>query len=158
MREVFDCALADAEMRKPLSEWRTLGVKNLPLDFAQAKASLLLPAGYRGPAFLVLDNFRAILKYNNSTSYALAVGLLSERLLNGGQVLAKWPRDDLPLSRAQRIVLQEQLSSKGFNPGGVDGIIGANSRKAIRSYQQSLGWPADGYPNQALLQKLISTL
>jgi membrane-bound lytic murein transglycosylase B len=156
--EGFDYALADADIRKPLSEWRTLGVKNLPLNFAQARASLLLPAGYRGPAFLVLDNFRAILKYNNSTSYALAVGLLSERLLGGGQVLAKWPRDDLPLSRAQRIVLQEQLSSKGFNPGGVDGIIGANSRKAIRSYQQSLGWPADGYPNQALLQKLISTL
>ncbi|MBX9756624.1 MAG: lytic murein transglycosylase, partial [Pseudomonadaceae bacterium] len=101
--ENFDYALADAEIRKPLSEWRTLGVKNLPLNFAEARASLLLPAGYRGPAFLVLDNFRAILKYNNSTSYALAVGLLSERLLNGGQVLAKWPRDDLPLSRAQRI-------------------------------------------------------
>src|SRR3990167_2384188 len=156
--EGFDYALADADIRKPLSEWRTLGFKTLPLEFAQARASLLLPAGYRGPAFLVLDNFNAILKYNNSTSYALAVGLLSERLLNGGQVLAKWPRDDLPLSRAQRIVLQEQLSSKGFNPGGVDGIIGANRRKAIRSYQQSLGWPADGYPNQALLQKLISTL
>jgi membrane-bound lytic murein transglycosylase B len=156
--EDFDYALADDAIRKPLSEWRRLGVKNLPLTFTEAHASLLLPAGHRGPAFLVLDNFRAILKYNNSTSYALAVSLLSEQLLGGGQVLAKWPRDDLPLSRAQRIVLQEQLSSKGFNPGGVDGIIGANSRKAIRSYQQSLGWPADGYPNQALLQKLISTL
>jgi membrane-bound lytic murein transglycosylase B len=154
----FDYALADDEIRKPLSEWRRLGVKNLPLDFTEARASLLLPAGHRGPAFLVLDNFRAILKYNNSSAYALAVSLLSEHLLGGGQVLAKWPRDDLPLSRAQRIVLQEQLSSKGFNPGGVDGIIGANSRKAIRSYQQGLGWPADGYPNQALLQKLISTL
>lgn len=156
--EGFDYALADTDIRKSLSEWRGLGVKNLPLDFADEKASLLLPAGYRGPAFLLLDNFRAILKYNNSTSYALAVGLLSERLLGGGQVLAKWPLDDLPLSRAQRIVLQEQLLSKGFNPGGVDGIIGANSRKAIRSYQQSLRWPADGYPTQALLQSLIGTL
>jgi membrane-bound lytic murein transglycosylase B len=156
--EGFDYALADSDIRKSLREWRQLGVKNLPLDFADAKASLLLPAGYRGPAFLLLDNFRAILKYNNSTSYALAVGLLSERLLGGGQVLAKWPLDDLPLSRAQRIALQEQLLSKGFNPGGVDGIIGANSRKAIRSYQQSLRWPADGYPTQALLQSLIGTL
>ncbi|MBP8185934.1 MAG: lytic murein transglycosylase [Pseudomonas sp.] len=156
--EGFDYALADDEIRKPLREWRALGVKNLPLNFSEARASLLLPAGHRGPAFLVLDNFRAILKYNNSTSYALAVSLLSERLLGGGQVLAQWPRDELPLSRAQRIVLQEQLTSKGFNTGGVDGIIGANSRKAIRRYQQSIGWPADGYPNQALLQKLISTL
>lgn len=156
--EGFDYALADEQIRKPLSQWRALGVKNLPLNFAEARASLLLPAGHRGPAFLVLDNFRAILKYNNSSAYALAVSLLSERLLGGGQVLAKWPRDELPLSRAQRIVLQEQLNSKGFDTGGVDGIIGDNSRKAIRSYQQSLGWPADGYPNQALLQKLISTL
>ncbi|MBX9913381.1 MAG: lytic murein transglycosylase [Pseudomonadaceae bacterium] len=156
--EGFDYALADEQIRKPLSEWRALGVKNLPLNFAEARASLLLPAGHRGPAFLVLDNFRAILKYNNSTSYALAVSLLSERLLGGGQVIGKWPRDELPLSRAQRIVLQEQLSAKGFDTGGVDGIVGANSRKAIRRYQQSLGWPADGYPNQALLQKLISTL
>ena len=156
--EGFDYALADDEVRKPLREWRALGVKNLPLNFSEARASLLLPAGHRGPAFLVLDNFRAILKYNNSTAYALAVSLLSERLLGGGQILAQWPRDELPLSRAQRIVLQEQLNSKGFDTGGVDGIIGANSRKAIRRYQQSLGWPADGYPNQALLQKLISTL
>ena len=156
--EGFDYALADEKIRKPLREWRALGVKNLPLNFAEARASLLLPAGHRGPAFLVSDNFRAILKYNNSTSYALAVSLLSERLLGGGQVLAQWPRDDLPLSRAQRIVLQEQLAAKGFDTGGVDGIIGANSRIAIRRYQQSIGWPADGYPNQALLKKLISTL
>lgn len=156
--EGFDYALADDEIRKPLREWRALGVKNLPLNFDEARAALLLPAGHRGPAFLVLDNFRAILKYNNSTAYGLAVSLLSERLLGGGQVLAQWPRDDLPLSRAQRIVLQEQLNAKGFDTGGVDGIVGANSRKAIRRYQQSLGWPADGYPNQALLQKLISTL
>jgi membrane-bound lytic murein transglycosylase B len=121
---------------------------------ANAQAALLLPAGYRGPAFLVLDNFRAILKYNNSTSYALAVGLLGDRLQGKGQIRASWPLKEKPLSRSQRIELQQALSEKGFDPGPADGIIGANTRKAVRAFQQSQGWPADGYPTIQLLQQL----
>lgn len=111
-------------------------------------------AGYRGPAFLVFDNFRAILKYNNSTSYALAVGLLGDtaRPWTDQSQLATGTRRKA-LSRSQRIELQEGLARKGFNPGPADGIIGANTRKAIRAYQTTLGWPADGYPTEKLLQR-----
>ena len=152
----FDYALADADIRKPLREWQALGIAPpvLPGQLADESASLLLPAGHRGPAFLVLSNFRAILKYNNSSSYALAIGLLSERFQGAGKVIGEWPRDDLPLSRSERIELQERLSARGYEPGAADSIIGANTRKAIRGYQQSLGWPADGYPSQELIRQL----
>lgn len=155
----FDYALADASTRKPIGEWQQLGLKlpngsALPANLLQQQAALLLPAGYKGPAFLVMDNFRAILKYNNSSSYALAIGLLSERFTGGGYVQADWPRGDRPLSRSERIELQTLLSARQYDAGAPDGIIGANTRKAIRSAQQSFGWPADGYPTQELLEQL----
>ena len=151
----FDYAQADADIRKTVGEWRQLGVQ-VPLapGLDQDRASLLVPAGHRGPAFLVLDNFRAILRYNNSSSYALAVGLLAQRFDGAGQIAGAWPKEDRPLSRTERIELQEALASSGYSPGSADGIIGANTRKAIRGYQQRLGWPADGYPTPALLLQL----
>lgn len=159
LAEGFDYTLADGTIRKPVSEWIRLGVSEyggLPIapDDKQLSASLLLPAGHRGPAFLIFDNFRAILKYNNSSSYALAVGLLSKRFTDGGLVYGQWPKEDLPLSRSERIELQTLLGKHNYDAGNPDGIIGANTRKAIRSAQQSFGWPADGYPTQQLLEAL----
>ncbi|MFZ6047487.1 lytic murein transglycosylase [Pseudomonas sp. CR3202] len=152
----FDYAHADADIRKSVAQWQAMGVQVSPqaASLAGESASLLLPAGHRGPAFLVLDNFRAILKYNNSSSYALAVSLLGERFDGGGQIVGNWPRDERPLSRSERVELQESLSAAGYDPGSADGIIGANTRKAIRGYQQRLGWPADGFPTQKLLENL----
>lgn len=155
----FDYALADASTRKSIAEWQSLGLtlpngSALPATVAQQQAALLLPAGYKGPAFLVMDNFRAILKYNNSSSYALAIGLLSGRFQGGGYVEGSWPRADVPLGRSERMELQTLLSASGYDAGNPDGIIGANTRKAIRSAQQALGWPADGYPTQELLKSL----
>ncbi|HCH75771.1 lytic murein transglycosylase [Stutzerimonas kunmingensis] len=152
--EGFDYALADTEIRKPLAEWRSLGLRNLPGDQEDAGASLLLPAGHRGPAFLIMDNFRAILRYNNSSAYALAIGLLAENFQGKGEVAGSWPRGEQPLSRSERLELQERLVAQGFDPGTPDGIIGANTRKAIRGFQQRLGWPADGHPTQELLGRL----
>ena len=152
----FDYALADGAVKKSVAEWQQLGVK-VPANAAdsqQLNATLLLPAGYRGPAFLLLDNFRAILRYNNSSSYALAVGLLSQRFNGGGTILADWPKDDRPLSRSERVELQMLLSQRNYDAGNADGIIGANTRKAIRSAQQAMGWPADGYPSHKLLESL----
>lgn len=156
----FDYAQADASLRKPVSQWLAEGVQlpagsTLPPGSGNLQAALLLPAGYRGPAFLILDNFRVVLKYNNSSSYALAVSLLSQRLAGtGGYILGTWPKDDLPLTRSERIELQTLLTASGFDAGNPDGIIGANTRKAIRSAQQQRGWPADGYANHALLDSL----
>lgn len=103
---------------------------------------------------MLLGNFRSIMRYNNSTSYALAIGLLSSRLQGAGEVVGSWPTTDEPLSRSERYELQERLEAGGFEPGGVDGIIGANTRQAIRRLQISLGWPADGYPTHSLLDRL----
>ncbi|MGB4072291.1 lytic murein transglycosylase [Pseudomonas sp.] len=152
----FDYALADPEVRRSLAQWRTLGVNPATAVDAnqQSLATLFLPAGHRGPAFLLLNNFRSILKYNNSTSYALAIGLLSDALDGNPGVQAAWPRNDRQLGRSERIELQELLTGKGYQPGPADGIIGANTRKAVRAFQQSLGLPADGYPSHELLQRL----
>ncbi len=150
----FDYALADPELQLPVARWRQLGVQGIPAGHDSELASLLLLAGYRGPAFLTLNNFRSVLHYNNSSSYALAISLLAERFQGRGTLQARWPRQDVPLSRSERIELQQQLASLGFNPGSADGIIGANTRQAIRAYQKANGWPADGYPTQQLLGRL----
>lgn len=155
----FDYNLADGAIRKPVSEWMQLGLTlpvgtQIPAGADNLSAALLLPAGYRGPAFLVLDNFRAVLKYNNSSSYALAVSLLAQKLYGGGGIIGGWPKDDLPLSRSERMELQNLLSAHGYDAGTPDGIIGANTRKAIRLAQQRYGEPADGYPTHMLLESL----
>lgn len=151
----FNYALSDPSIHHSLSHWRQLGVRGIPTgESEQTQASLLLPAGYQGPAFLVLGNFRSILNYNNSTSYALAIGLLSEKLQGHPGVQASWPTDERPLRRNERLELQRRLQVQGFEPGVADGIIGANTRKAIRAYQLSRQLPADGYANAALLHQL----
>ncbi|WPC04536.1 lytic murein transglycosylase [Pseudomonas benzenivorans] len=152
----FDYALADPEVRLSLTQWRALGIEPVnPVDAREDNmASLFLPAGHRGPAFLLLNNFRSILKYNNSTAYALAIGLLSDALDGQPGVQAAWPRSDRQLGRSERVELQALLTQNGFEPGPADGIIGANTRKAVRAFQQRLGQPADGYPSYELLQQL----
>jgi membrane-bound lytic murein transglycosylase B len=152
----FDLALADGEQRRPAAAWAGLGVQTMdgsPLP-ALADAALLLPAGARGPAFIVGPNFRTILRYNNSTSYALAVGLLAQALGGGPPVQAAWPRDLQPLSRSQLLALQTALNTRGFDSGTPDGVAGPATRNAVRRYQQSVGLPADGYPTLELLQRL----
>ncbi|MES2819377.1 MAG: lytic murein transglycosylase [Pseudomonadota bacterium] len=158
LKKGFDYALADPDTRLTLAEWNALGVQatgGVPAPALNTeRATLLLPAGHRGPAFLVLNNFRAILKYNNSTAYALAIGVLSDTLKGGTGVQGSWPREDRQLGRSERVELQELLAQHGYAPGAADGIIGANTRKAVRSLQLSLGLPPDGYPTPELLEKL----
>jgi lytic murein transglycosylase len=152
----FDPARADMAIRQSSAQWAAEGLQGIdgrPLpDFAEG--AILLPAGARGPAFLVGPNFRAILRYNNSTSYALAVGLLSQRIAGGAGVQAPWPRDLVMLTRSQMMELQAALNERGFASGTPDGVMGPATREAVRRYQRSAGLPADGYPTLELLQRL----
>lgn len=155
----FDYALADMALTKTVAEWQKLGLKRadgraFPATDVNEKASLLLPAGHKGPAFLVLQNFRTVLAYNASTSYALAVCLLGDRFRGEGEIRGSWPLDERPLTRSEREELQSLLTAKGYDHGKVDGIIGYNTRKAIRDYQRTIGLPPDGYPTASLLEKM----
>jgi membrane-bound lytic murein transglycosylase B len=152
----FDMARADGVTRRPSTDWAAQGVRTmngtaLP-DFADG--AVLLPAGARGPAFLVGPNFRVLLRYNNATSYALAVGLLAQRIDGGPAVQAAWPRDLRTLSRSEVLALQTALNQRGFDSGVADGIFGSRTRDAVRRYQRSVGLPADGYPDGSLLDRL----
>ena len=153
----FDYGRADNALRQSGAQWAAEGVRTMegaPLpEFADG--SILLPAGARGPAFLVGPNFRAILRYNNSTSYALAVGLLAQHLIGGPGVQAPWPRNLPALTRSQLLALQTTLNQRGFASGTPDGIMGPATRDGIRRYQRSVGLPADGYPDPDLLQRLL---
>jgi len=152
----FDYGRADMAVRQPSAQWAAEGVKaadGQPLpEFADG--SVLLPAGAQGPAFLVGPNFRAVLRYNNSTNYALAVGLLAQRLGGGPDVQAPWPRNLSALSRSQMVELQTALTQRGFATGAADGVMGPATREGLRRYQRSVGLPADGYPSAELLQRL----
>jgi lytic murein transglycosylase len=152
----FDYGRADMAVRQPSAQWAAEGLRAIdgqPLP-ELADASVLLPAGARGPAFLVGPNFRAVLRYNNSTNYALAVSLLAQRLGGGPGVQAPWPRDTAALSRGQVVELQTALSQRGFATGAADGVMGPATREGLRRYQRSVGLPADGYPSAELLLRL----
>ena len=152
----FEVGRADLQTRQSSAQWASEGVRTIdgaPLPTFDDSA-ILLPAGARGPAFLVGPNFRAILRYNNSTNYALAVSLLSQRLAGGPDVRAAWPRDLQALSRSQLLDLQTALNAQGFDSGTPDGIVGPTTREALRRFQRSIGAPADGYPTLELLQRL----
>jgi membrane-bound lytic murein transglycosylase B len=150
----FDFARADTP--QATSAWAAEGVQSMdgePLP-ALTDSTLLLPAGARGPVFLVGANFRTILRYNNSTSYALGVGLLAQRLAGGPAVQTPWPRDLQALTRSQLKTLQTTLNARGFDSGTPDGIMGPATRSGLRDYQRSLNLPADGYPTMELLRRL----
>jgi len=152
----FDAGRADDTQRQASALWAGEGVQTLdgtPLpDFPDG--AILLPAGVRGPAFLVGPNFRTILRYNNSTSYALAVSLLAQRIAGGPGVQAAWPRELAPLSREQVKALQTALAEHGFAAGTADGQLGPATRQALRAWQRSQSLPADGFPTLDQLTKL----
>ncbi|MBH8579285.1 lytic murein transglycosylase [Bisbaumannia pacifica] len=154
----FDYAQAELATRRSADEWAAMGVRGvngaaLP-DFAAA--SVLVPAGANGPAFLVGPNYRAILRYNNATSYALAVGTLAERIAGRDGVVSAWPRGEQPLTRGQVRELQERLNARGFDTGTPDGILGPNTRRGLRAFQRSIGEAADGFATRRLLEALVS--
>ena len=154
----FDYAEAEGP-RHPWSYWAAKGVTlahgGAPTaDEAREEATILLPQGARGPAFLALPNHYVIRRYNNSVSYALAIGLTADGIQGRPGLAASWP-DDAPLSRDQRIGAQRALTALGYDTQGIDGVIGANTRAALRRWQIANGRLADGYLTADLADELI---
>ena len=153
----FNYMLADRAKSMTLAQWQHLGVarpggKAFPRP--GEKAYLLAPAGAEGPGFLMLQNFRVIMKYNPAEAYALAIGHFADRLRGGQPFVQPWPRQERVLSRAERLELQQLLAQRGFYRGTPDGQIGSQTREALRGFQASIGTPADGFASSDVLDRL----
>lgn len=150
----FDYTLVE-DTTQPVGDWAEVGVQPstgrpfAPTDYADAMR-LILPAGARGPAFLVGANHDAIRAYNNSVSYALSIGFIADALQGRPGLRASWPQD-APLSLADRREAQTLLTRAGFDTGGVDGVTGSNTRRALRGWQRANGRIPDGYLNSEAL-------
>ena len=153
----FDYGLSEGPRQTP-SAWAALGARTADGDGWRAGdrtglAQLLLPTGVAGPAFLAFPHHFVIRQYNNSTAYALAVGLLADRIGGGAPLVTPWPREDA-LSLADRIAAQTALARLGYDPGATDGAVGVNTRAALRLWQKARGLPADGYLSPAVVARL----
>jgi membrane-bound lytic murein transglycosylase B len=153
----FDYLLADRSKQMTIAQWEGLGVKRAgvkPFSRTSEKAFLLLPAGARGPAFLMLQNFRVIMKYNPAEAYALAIGHLADRLRGGGPFVQAWPRDERALSMGERVEMQQLLARRGYDIGEPDGLFGPRTRLAIRNFQAASGQIPDGFASSTVLDRL----
>jgi membrane-bound lytic murein transglycosylase B len=153
----FNLELTGLEVEKTLAAWQILGVRKITGDDLPAlnmKGSLVLPAGHAGPAFLVYNNYRTILQWNRSDLYAIAVGHLADRIAGKGRLVTTRPVSEQQLSRIQVEKIQELLAAQGFDPGPVDGVVGSQTRQAIKEFQRTAKLPADGHPTPELLEAL----
>ncbi len=151
-----------AEAEGPKHNWAYWAAKGVRLaqggtpNGAEAleEATILLPQGANGPAFLALPNHYVIRRYNNSVSYALAIGLTADGIMGKPGLTTAWPNDP-SMTRDQRIGAQRALTQLGYDTQGVDGVIGSNTRAALRRWQIANGRIADGYLTPALADELI---
>jgi len=155
----FDFLLAERARMLTMREWERAGIRRAGgKAFARAddRAFLLVPAGAQGPAFLMLQNFRVIMKYNPAEAYALAIGHLADRLRGGAPFVQGWPRHERVLTRAERYELQQHLARHGFDVGEPDGRLGGKTRNALRQFQVSVGQAPDGFASVHVLERLRS--
>jgi membrane-bound lytic murein transglycosylase B len=152
----FDYGQSGERTKKSVAEWTALGVRDVNGNRVpdHGPASILLPAGARGVALMIFDNFHVIGRYNTANSYIIAVGHLADRLKGGGPFRAGWPREDRSLRFSERREMQERLTRAGFDTSGIDGIIGPNTIGAIRAFQRSIGMVPDGYASLEILRQL----
>lgn len=152
----FDYGLASRSVKKMPGQWAQLGVLDMdgrPVP-DHGSASILLPAGGQGAAFMIFKNFSVIERYNTADAYVIGVGHLSDRLAGRPAIRASWPRGDRALTFAERQEMQRRLTANGFDTGGVDGKIGPNTIEALRAFQRASGLAPDGYPSLSLLERL----
>ena len=153
----FDHAGARQLERAPLRQWQAMGIQRVsgkPFPRPSDPGRLYMPAGASGPTFLLLPNFDVIKRYNNSDSYALAVGHLADRIIGGDDFSTQWPAGDYALTSSQRAELQTQLGRAGYDVGSPDGVIGPKTRAAVIAYQQRAGLAVDGHISGRLLDRL----
>jgi len=152
---------ADSTIEKPVRAWAAMGVKKAggaPLANVDDPSSIILPAGWRGPAFILYPNFKAVMNWNRSTLYALAVGVLARQIAGGPPVMQAPPADDEPLSRDTVIDLQARLAKHGLYTDETDGLLGPKTRSAVRLFQKQVGLPADGHPTPDMVRRLQQTV
>jgi lytic murein transglycosylase len=152
----FDYTLARRDETRMPSDWARLGVLDMvgrPVPDHGA-ASVLLPAGGAGAAFLIFDNFAVIERYNTADAYVIGVGHLSDRIKGAPAIQGDWPRGDRALSFAERKELQKLLTRAGFDTQKIDGLIGPLTISAVRDYQIANGLLPDGYASLTLLKRL----
>jgi len=152
----FDYSQSGTSTRKSVTHWNDNGVRDtagreLP---DHGRSSILLPAGSKGAAFIVFDNFRVIKRYNAADAYAIAVGHLADRITGAAPIKAGWPREDRALSFDERVEMQRLLTRAGYNTMGHDGIIGPNTIAALRAFQAAKDLVPDGYASLKLLNQL----
>ena len=153
----FNFMLADKSRVMTNAQWQRHGLTRpdgKPFPHPADKAYLLTPAGAAGPGFLMQKNFGVIMRYNPAEAYALAIGHFADRLRGGAPFVQPWPRQERVLSRAERLELQQLLAQRGFYRGTPDGQFGSLTRKALRSFQASIGAPADGFASSDMLERL----
>ncbi|MDX9786648.1 MAG: lytic murein transglycosylase [Desulfobacterales bacterium] len=153
----FDLMLATLNIKKPPAEWSSLGVRQTDgtaLQETNMEGAIVLPQGHNGPAFLVYDNFRVIMRWNRSINYAISVGHLADRIIGFPQLATGRDAEHKPLSRTEAEEIQQLLNRLGFDAGLEDGLLGPRTRAAIREFQKKLSLPPDGYPAPGLLQRL----
>ncbi len=153
--EGFDYLLAGRDILKTAAEWRALGVRPVTGSLGDhGPASLLLPGGAEGAAFLIYANFAVIERYNSADAYVIGVGHLADRIAGGGPIEASWPVQDRALTYDERIELQTQLTAQGFDTVQIDAKIGPLTINAVRDFQLSRGLVPDGYASPRLLEAL----
>lgn len=142
---------------KTLGQWAQLGFTRpggKGFAYGDRRAVLKMPAGANGPAFLMTRNFFIIKRYNNSDSYALAVGVLADEIAGFGGVDQRWPRPPGTLNVKEKFELQTRLKQLGYYDGEIDGNFGSGSRAAIAAFQSRAGLTGDALPSQKILEAI----
>lgn len=154
--EGFDFTESGERVKKPVADWQEMGLRlagggALPDHGA---ASVLLPAGHQGAAFLIFQNFHVIERYNTADAYVIAAGHLGDRIVGGPDFRAGWPLEERALTLDERLDLQSRLTARGYDTQGVDGRIGPNTIAAVRAFQMAQGLVPDGFASLSVLNRL----
>jgi len=152
----FDYLLLGKNNKNKVTYWESIGVRQINGDklIDYGNSSIILPAGYKGPAFIIYDNFHVLEKYNASLAYVMGVGHLGDRIMGGQNFHKNWPKEEDALSLEEKKILQTYLLKEGYKIGKIDGMVGPNTISAIRAYQNKLGKIPDGFATKSLLMKM----